>query len=138
MKFVWDKNYSVKVKKFDSQHQHFFEITNSIYDLIQNINVSRDELFPKILELVNYGEYHLSSEEEAFTKFNYPDANGHLQEHALYRQRTQEYLERCIDTSANLNLLAKELADFASSWLVEHISTIDKKYSSSFEKKEIN
>lgn len=128
MKFIWNPSYSVGVKKFDEQHQHFFEITNNIYDLVRADTTDHDQLFAQIMELVNYAGYHLSSEEEAFEKYNYPDADSHLEAHTIYREKIQEYVQQISAPDADLPTIATLIADFASDWLLQHIKTVDKLY----------
>lgn len=138
MRFTWDESYDVGVEKFNEQHRHFFEISNSIYDLVEKGEVDREELMAPISELINYGLYHMSAEEGAFHKYSYPKTEEHIEAHNFYRQKTQEYLEKSMDLNINIVTLAKEIADFASDWLFEHIRLVDKQYSSFLEGKEID
>ena len=137
MRFVWDFSYSVKIKKFDEQHRQFFEITNGIYDLIEKPTIDRKEIFTKISELESYATYHLLSEEEAFYKYHYPQAVEHINAHHIYRNTIQKYIEECMDKDVDMKLLATEIVDFASAWLLEHIKSTDKEYSEFLEGKQI-
>ena len=137
MRFEWDESYDVGVEKFNEQHRHFFEISNVIYDLVEGGEVNREKLFPEILELVNYGSYHMSAEEDAFLKYNYPKTREHVEAHDLYRQKMQEYLEKSMSENVDIVKLAKEVADFASDWLFEHIRMVDKQYSGFLKGKEV-
>ena len=137
MKFVWNDSYSVGVKKFDEQHQQFFKISNEIYQLIEGEGVKRDVLFTHILELINYSSIHLSSEESAFHKYEYPEMEGHLKHHSEFRTKIQGFLELCMDGDSDIELLAGQIVDYASKWLAEHILNVDKKYSEFLQGKEI-
>ena len=35
-KFIWTKEYELGVEIIDTQHKHFFEIVNKIYDTLGN------------------------------------------------------------------------------------------------------
>ena len=129
MRFVWESGFSVGVNKFDEQHKQFFEITNKIYDMVSENSINREELFAQVLELESYATYHLLSEEEIFYRYKYPQTEKHLEAHNFYRQEIQEYVEKCMSNDVDLTNLAAELADFASSWLLEHIKSVDKQYS---------
>ena len=129
MRFGWESGFSVGVNKFDEQHKQFFEITNKIYDMVSENSINREELFAQVLELESYATYHLLSEEEIFYRYKYPQTEKHLEAHNFYRQEIQEYVEKCMSNDVDLTNLAAELADFASSWLLEHIKSVDKQYS---------
>jgi hemerythrin len=124
MKFKWSNNYSVGVKSFDEQHKHFFELSNKIYDLLDKKGVDKEKIIFSTTELANHAFYHLSSEEDAFIKHQYPETEAHIHVHNIYRQRIQEYLDK---TST------KEFVDYVTSWLSNHILFMDKKYRSFFE-----
>ncbi|OGG42839.1 hypothetical protein A3G50_00525 [Candidatus Jorgensenbacteria bacterium RIFCSPLOWO2_12_FULL_42_11] len=127
-RFVWDDNYSVEVAEIDEQHKHYFEITNSIYDLLSESPISADGLTVKITELGNYAFYHLSTEEKYFKQFNYEDAESHIQEHNDFRQKITDYINQARNPDTETENLANEVASFAKDWLSRHIPQFDKKY----------
>ncbi len=137
MKFIWTPGHSVGIKKFDEQHQQYFSIANKIYDLIDQKDVDRDQLFSQIMELANYSSYHLSSEEDAFKKYAYPGIDSHILAHNILRKKVQESVEKCMTADTDLVIFVKELVDFASTWLAGHIDSADKLYTEFLKDKEI-
>ena len=137
MKFNWDESYSVGIKKFDLQHQEFFEIANKIYELIGHKDVNRDQLLSLITELNNYATYHLAAEESAFYEYNYPGYMSHVSAHDVLREKISEYVVKFMNIDTNLAILAGEIVDFATDWLVAHIKTTDKLYSDFLKDKKI-
>lgn len=136
MIFEWDESFDVGVERFNQQHRHFFAISNTIYNLVEIGNINRETLMPRVLELTNYADYHLLAEETVFLKYGYPKTEEHIKAHNFYRQKIQEYLEKTMSENVDFINLAKQLADFASDWLFNHIRSVDKQYSSFLKGKE--
>jgi hemerythrin-like metal-binding protein len=133
MKFTWTDTYSVHIKEIDEQHQHFFELVNEIDDIVKTQQAGdRDVLMRKVEELGDYAFYHLSTEEQLFKKYGYPEARVHIDFHNLYRDKMADFITEVHNPTANLFSLAGELSDFSGSWLKNHIITVDQKYSAFF------
>ena len=137
MKYNWDESYSVGINKFDLQHQEFFNIANKIYDLTGHKDINRDQLFSVVSELNNYATYHLAAEESAFYEYNYPGYMAHVSAHGFLREKINEYIEKCMNSETDLVNLAREMTDFVTDWLIEHIKTTDKLYTDFLKDKEI-
>ena len=127
-KFTWTDEYSVGIKLIDDQHQHFFEIANSIIELADREGISKDELIFSLGELGNYALYHFSNEEGYFDKFEYEEAPQHIAVHNQYREKIKEYLNRVQTEGQGIEELAREIASYSNDWLSSHILSVDKKY----------
>jgi hemerythrin-like metal-binding protein len=138
MKFTWDRKYSVGVKIFDEQHQHYLELANQIINLADADPIDKEKLLKSISEFGNYALYHLSSEEEYFKKYNYADGETHTRSHDAYRREINKLLSRAIYASGNNAETAQELSDFAIKWLLEHILGMDRQYAEFFQTQGIN
>ncbi|MGC9968893.1 MAG: bacteriohemerythrin [Minisyncoccia bacterium] len=137
MRFVWTPEYSVGVKEFDDQHKHFFALANKVYEMAMSGSVDKKGLGMAGDEFGNYSLYHLSTEEEYFKKYGYPDASPHIAAHDLYREKIQDYLTRLRREEPDLNQAARELSDFAADWLFRHILSMDRNYKAFFNGKGI-
>lgn len=135
--FVWNKDYSVGVENFDKQHQHFFDIVNSIYKAVNEIPLNKETLLNLATKLGNYALYHLDSEEKNFLKYGYPNKDLHILIHATFRNRVQDYIDQLSSDHVVIEDVAKSMADFAKNWLAYHILTVDKTYSDFFVGKQI-
>ena len=138
MKFVWTPEFSVGVKMFDEHHQHWFEMANKIYDLANESVIDKEKLLILITEFGNYALYHLSAEEEFFKEYGYPDSELHIKFHNLHRQKIKEYLEEIQKLQSDIQKIAKDLNEFAEKWLIDHIASMDKKYTSFFNSHGVN
>jgi hemerythrin len=127
-KYVWIEKYSVGVKEIDLQHQHFFEIANKIIESTGQENISTGELLPKIKELADYSDYHFKAEEDIFKKYNYPDASDHIDGHDSYRKKMKQFIVETEMVGADVKNISLEIAEFAGSWLINHIMVVDQKY----------
>jgi len=132
-KFVWTKEYSLGISVIDEQHQHFFEIANKIYDMLDKKDNKREDLAQIINELKDYAFYHLATEEKYFNQFAYSDMANHMKAHSMFRVKSEEYTDRADNPKEDLQKLALEITDFATKWLSMHIIVADKLYAPFFQ-----
>ncbi len=116
----------------DEQHQHFFEIANQIYDMLDTKQGEKEKLVIIINELKDYAFYHLATEEKYFNQFAYSDMAHHMKYHTMFRIQAGEYMDRIKDESVDINKLAQDVTDFATKWLATHILAADKMYAPFF------
>lgn len=131
-KFNWTDGYSVGVEEIDTQHKHFFEIANDLVALADSEAPEKDHLFALLGKLGNYALYHMSTEEEYFEKYDYPDVAPHIAAHDTYREVIKQYLSDIRADDADVPTLAKKAALYSSSWLASHITGMDQQYSRFF------
>lgn len=127
-KYEWIKKYSVGVKEIDKQHEHYFDITNDIIKLTGQDNVSADDLLSKIDELYDYARYHFTTEENIFKKYGYPEAKEHMDAHEVYWEKIDQFVLKMKTGGVDIKEITLEVAEFAGSWLVNHIMEVDLKY----------
>lgn len=137
-KFIWTSEYNLGISVIDEQHQHFFDIVNRIYDLLEKGSDNKEELLKIVKELTDYAFYHLSTEEKYFTQFTYSDIENHMKYHTMFRIQTGEYSERIRKGDEDLPKLVLEITDFAKNWLTKHILVADKMYAPLFKAHGLN
>lgn len=125
---VWNSSFSVNVKELDEQHQNYFAIVNRIYKALDSEEIG-EELLRILDQLGGYAHYHLATEEEYFSKFDYTDKTKHIQEHNAFREKIQQMTKeyKLGDKEALL-----KVANFAKDWMMNHILRSDKEYSKCF------
>ena len=131
-KFIWTDDYSVGITLIDEQHQHFFEIANEIFDLIDKKEFEREALFAYVMELGDYALYHLGTEEKFFDEFKYAGAPEHRAAHDAFRATAGKYLDDARASTTDITELSGKIASFAGNWLKNHILVMDKQYASFF------
>ena len=132
-KFIWTKEYELGVEVIDSQHKHFFEIVNRIYDTLENKETGSADIQKIINELTEYALFHLGTEEKYFNQFAYSDQINHMKYHNDFRIKSGDYSDRIKDPKEDVTKLALEITDFAKNWLQHHILVADKAYAPFFQ-----
>lgn len=133
-RFVWTEDISVDVEEIDEQHKHFIEIVNSLVDLSNQNEVSREELMTHAMQLGDYALVHFGTEEEHFETFQYENTAAHKAAHDQYRSQFHDIINQIRDESNDAKKLAWYTADFAGNWLIHHIKVMDKQFTASFHK----
>jgi hemerythrin len=86
--FKWDSTYSVKVKRFDADHQQLFKILNELHDGM--IAGRGQEVLQTVLnELLQYTEKHFASEEAVMKAAGYPQLQAHIDEHRNFTDKVK-------------------------------------------------
>jgi len=129
-KLVWNKDYSVGVEKFDSQHQHLFDITNKMIDCQDSLNTQI--IANTLSEMIKYAREHFAEEEILMNQYNYPDTKTHTQQHDYFINTTAELAMGYMD---NQNTTGMEIVEFLVLWLKNHILKTDMKYKEFFRSK---
>lgn len=127
-KYIWTEKYSVGVAEIDKQHEHYFDIASGLVKLTGEESVPREKLMDKINELCDYARYHFSTEEKIFGQYAYPDAEPHIGAHEAYWEKMDQFLLQAKTAGGDTKKTAFEIAEFAGSWLVNHIMEMDQKY----------
>ncbi len=124
--FQWNQEYSVNVGQLDEQHKKLVEMINTLDnsmksgDRIETIRVILDEL-------LDYTAYHFETEERLLVQYGYPRVENHRKEHDALSWRVLDLRTR-FDSGAGVE--AKEILDFLTDWLKNHILFSDKQYGS--------
>ncbi len=129
MSINWNPSYSVGVESIDKQHQQFFTIINSLYETIASGNLQKDVLNTVFTQLSDYAKFHFQNEEIIFEKIGYPDSKSHILEHQTFVRRISEIRRDFENDDIKLTF---ELTNYMEDWLVNHINSVDKKYTDYF------
>lgn len=127
----WEDRYSVKISKFDQQHQQLVGLINQLYEAMK-VGKGQVELGMILEELVDYTRKHFASEEDLMLKHAYPQYAEHK---ASHDRLTQQVIEFKNQYHAGKIGLSVQMMNFLKEWLVNHILDEDKAYSTFFEAK---
>ena len=125
MKLIeWQDSYGVGINIIDEQHKKLFAWINELY---RAINENKDEeVLGKTLEhLLDYVNFHFTTEEEYFEQFDYFQKSEHKDEHREYTEKIKNFIE---ERQNNKNFLSFEVLDFLEDWIISHVLVSDKKY----------
>jgi hemerythrin len=125
MLLQWHEEYRVDVLRLDTQHRRLFEQANAILDAIES-GKDMHEVLSLVDALAEYARYHFGEEEALMVRHGYPDAEPHRVRHA-------KLMELLADMRAHLDDIGStdevEMLPFLKEWLVTHILTEDRRYS---------
>jgi hemerythrin-like metal-binding protein len=126
---TWKEEYNLGIKEIDEQHQKMFSIINELFHAMKE---SDGEILKRVLgELVDYADYHFSTEEEYFKKLEYPEKEAHIKTHEQYREKILGFVMEYKDGE---KLLPYEILDFLEDWWIGHITGVDRQYINAFHK----
>lgn len=120
----WTPSYSVKVKRFDEDHQQLFSVVNELHDGMKagRGNVVLQDV---LLKLLRYTERHFTAEEAVMKELGYPELAAHVDEHHKFIEKVTKVVDQY---KANAVGLSVDVLDFLVKWLSQHIMAVDKRY----------
>lgn len=119
----WDDSCLVGLDEIDEQHKVLFDLYNSLLSAYR----AKDKVEGKSVvnhafeEMTNYLEYHFSTEEKIWRR----DESIFPEHRKLHSGFVKYVLQATVNDSDFESLGA--LLDFLSTWLLDHIQTVDKR-----------
>jgi len=121
--FLWKKSYEIGLTEIDTQHRNLVGIINELSDAM--MNQKGYTVVPHILEkLVDYIQFHFTTEEEIMRDTKYPALDEHCHEHLAMTTKVIGFKRAC---AKNHEINIVEVLNFLCDWLKEHIAVSDKK-----------
>lgn len=121
---TWTKEqFGTNVSQHDQEHQSIFQLLNALDESIgggdkATIGANLDQLIEVVVK-------HFQAEEANFSKYGYPDAAAHKEEH-------DKLVQACSDLQKKFHAgdtaLSANETTFVKDWLTKHIPNIDKRY----------
>jgi hemerythrin-like metal-binding protein len=121
---AWNPSYSVKVKRFDEDHQQLFSIINELHEGMK-AGRGQNALHDVLIRLLRYTEQHFTAEEGVMKQLGYPQLPAHAEQHRRFTGKIKEVAEQYKAGTIGLSV---EILDFLTKWLSQHIVAIDKQY----------
>ncbi len=91
--FTWSSNYSVKVKRFDEDHQQLFAIINELHDGMK-AGRSKDVMHDVLTKLLRYTERHFTAEEAVMKELGYTQLPAHIEQHRKFTGKIKEVADQ--------------------------------------------
>jgi len=123
--FIWNSSYSVKVKRFDADHQQLFSIINELHEGMK-AGRGKDAMNGVLSKLLGYTERHFTAEEAVMKQLGYIQLPAHIEQHRKFTGKIKEVADQYKAGAAGLSV---DVLDFLTKWLSQHIMAIDKQYS---------
>jgi len=122
--FTWNATYSVKVKRFDEDHQLLFAIINELHDGMK-AGRGKEVLHDVLTKLLRYTERHFTAEEAVMKELGYPGLPAQIDQHRKFTSKIKEVADQYKAGTIGLSI---EVLNFLTQWLSQHIVAADKQY----------
>jgi hemerythrin len=122
-KITWDDSLDVGVGLINEQHKMLIQKLN---DMTQAIEDSKGptEIARTLAFLIEYTDFHFSTEEKHMRELDYPGLDDHIEKHEEFKG-TLANLENDYREEGATQLLAESIDTFLVNWLISHISSVD-------------
>lgn len=129
----WDDSLSVGVELIDEQHKLLIQ---RIKDLSDAVNSSRGavEIGKTLGFMIDYTDFHFSTEEKHMYNMDYPGRDVHKGQHDEFKSTLNEMVMEFEEDGATAQL-SEWVNNYLINWLVKHIKSIDTKLSDFLQKK---
>jgi len=121
----WDDSLSVDVELIDEQHKMLIQ---RIKNLSNAVTSSRGavEIGKTLGFMIDYTEFHFSTEEKHMTDLGYPGFDIHKKQHEEFKSTLNEMVMEFEEDGATAQL-GEWVNNYLINWLVDHIKSIDTK-----------
>lgn len=125
---VWNESISVNHADMDADHRNLFKIINNLCEAMR-MGQGETVLEKMLTNLEDYSKNHFSREEQFLRESNHPDLSIQIQQHKLFSDKVLDYKK--VFQSGD-KIIALEMLQFLSDWLVNHIIKVDMNYKVEF------
>lgn len=115
----WRREFETGVAEVDQQHKKLFALLNRLIEVRKSL-VPRDELEQILEELLDYTQYHFSTEELLFKE--HPIYRKHKREHIKFTIAIMKYNILFLEGKQHLD---SNILFFLINWLKNHILKVD-------------
>lgn len=125
---IWTPILSVNEDNIDQQHQQLLTQIGVLAFALRSGEA--DEKVAYLLKfLEKYINDHLRYEEKYMLKHQYPEYEQHRKAHQVIERKLKEFNYEFYAPNNNKIILAEKLEGFLTNWWINHISSLDIKYS---------
>ncbi|HSV28608.1 MAG TPA: bacteriohemerythrin [Candidatus Omnitrophota bacterium] len=121
----WSDDLSVGIEVLDGHHKRLIALLNDLAEVVRRQDAQ--EVVGRTLgELIRYTYYHFGEEERLMEEAGYDDLDAHRQSHRIIADHVRG-MEAEWDANPR-TVVAAELFEFLSDWLIHHIRVEDARY----------
>jgi hemerythrin len=118
-----DNKLSVGVELIDNQHKMLIHLINQLTNAVDN-KLEQIVIESIFSQLIDYTQYHFTTEETYFFRLNTADTELHTLQHNHFIEQLKAFKK----THKDLTKVSTNLLCFLSDWLIHHIQIEDKKF----------
>jgi len=124
MPLTWNDSLRVGIPEIDRQHQSLAHMINGLHSMLKK-EQSRDAQLTIIKQLVVHAKEHFATEEDWFKRYQYPQAESHIQHHQELLKQVVNFMD---DLENDKHGVEIRLCLFLSDWLEFHLKDDDQQY----------
>ncbi len=122
-KIEWDNSLSIGIDLIDEQHKMLIQRLN---DLSKAVEMMRGgvEIARTLEFMIDYTDFHFSSEEKYMTEQEYPGLDHQQQQHQEFKD-TLKHIVEDFEEEGPTRALTTSINTFLVNWLIKHIKGVD-------------
>ena len=134
-KMKWDESLSIGVELIDEQHKKWIEHLGDVQSAIEDLRG-----MPRIANaldfLVDYTQFHFSTEEKSMSETGYPELESHRARHEELKGTLDDLIEDFRDDGVT-EKISRAIGTFLGNWLRDHIRVVDQAFAAFLKEKRI-
>ncbi|MBD3237059.1 MAG: bacteriohemerythrin [Candidatus Eisenbacteria bacterium] len=131
----WDESLSIGIRVIDEQHQRWIQHLNEVASALES-EEGAAHIVKTLGFLVDYTEYHFTTEEKHMAAHGYPEIEAHRAKHAELK-RTLANLVQEFEEDGATQSLADAVDTLLGNWLVKHIREVDQAFGDFLQERDI-
>lgn len=120
----WSSSYSVGIAEMDNQHRKLIDMINDLHAALKK-GAGQSVLGDIFARLLTYVDYHFKLEEQTMAKAKFKGLQAHQKVHQDFVNKVVDMQKRWLDGDF---ALIHDLMNLLQTWLIEHITRMDKQY----------
>ena len=125
-KMRWDESLSIGIELIDGQHKKWIKHLNNVSAAIES-HQGPPQIARTLDFLMDYTQFHFSTEEKHMTENGYPGLGYHKTKHEELKG-TLENLVQDFKEEGATDTLADAIGTFLGNWLRNHIREVDQAF----------
>lgn len=125
-KVEWDESLSVGIGLIDKQHRLLIKHLNDLARAVES-RQGPSEIAKTLDFLIDYTDFHFSTEERHMSSSHYPELEQHLRRHEEFKA-TLGHLGEDFGEEGATHSLAEAIDTLLITWLLNHIKGDDREF----------
>jgi len=134
-KIQWDESLLIGVELIDEQHKKWIEHIHNVQDAIE-ARRGMPQIASTLDFLINYTEFHFSTEEKSMSETGYSELENHRAKHEELKGTLDNLIEDFREDGVT-EKLSEAIGTFLGNWLRNHIRVVDQAFAAFLKEKRI-
>lgn len=134
-RMTWDDSLSIGVELIDEQHKKWIERLSDVQAAIEDLR-GMPQIANTLDFLVDYTEFHFSTEEKSMSDTGYPELENHRAKHQELKGTLDDLIADFRDYGVT-EKLSQAVGTLLGNWLRDHIRVVDQAFAVFLKEKKI-